>query len=202
MLGVALLNQIVGEEAILRASDILDHLREDVINSLRQTGKEGEAKDGMDIALCVFDTNEKVLQFAGANNPMYYVKKITDENKDLAVNNELPRNIIVNDKFELVEYKADKMPIGIYAVEKQPFTNNEFKLSKGDTIYIFSDGFADQFGGPAGKKFKYKPFKELLLDLQPKEMRDQEIILDKVIEDWKGGEYEQVDDILVIGVRI
>ncbi|MFH2143321.1 MAG: YfiR/HmsC family protein [Bacteroidota bacterium] len=202
MLGVALLNQIVGEESILRANEILNHLREDVINSLRQTGKEGEAKDGMDIALCVFDTENRQLQFAGANNPMYYVRKISEENRELALKDELPRHIAVNENYELIEHKADKMPIGIYAVEELPFTNNEFNLTKGDTIYIFSDGFADQFGGPAGKKFKYKPFKQLLLSVQDKEMKEQEQLLNNVIEEWKGEEYEQVDDILVIGVRM
>ncbi len=200
MLGVALLNQIVSDDIDLKASEILNQLRSKVINSLRQTGKEGEAKDGMDIALCVIDSENRKIQYAGANNPLYLVRKLSDEVKQMAENDELPRHIYCNEKYELIEYKADKMPIGIYMLDK-PFTNNIIQMKKNETIYIFSDGYADQFGGEKGKKFKYKPFKKMLLDIQDKDMTEQEKILDKVIVDWMG-DFEQIDDVLVIGVRL
>ncbi len=200
MLGVALLNQIVAGNKGLKANEILNRLRENVINSLRQTGKEGEAKDGMDIALCVIDTKSRVIQFSGANNPLYLVRYITDEVKGMVEKDELPRHISCNETHELVEHKGDKMPIGIYMLDK-PFSNNVLELEKDDTIYIFSDGYADQFGGSKGKKFKYRPFKNMLLEMQNKRMDEQEKFLDKTIVDWMK-DYEQIDDILVIGVRM
>ncbi|RLD61874.1 MAG: hypothetical protein DRJ01_07125 [Bacteroidetes bacterium] len=177
MLGVAFLNEIINKNEVVKANEILNQLREHVITSLRQTGKEGEAKDGMDIAICVIDKKTKNLQFAGANNPLY----------------------LVRDR-ELIQVKADRMPIGIY-IKTNPFTNNELSLQKNDCLYIFSDGYVDQFGGKSNRKFKSKPFKRLLVDINDKPMSEQRTILDDTIEDWKGIN-EQVDDILVIGMRI
>ncbi|MCK4662081.1 MAG: SpoIIE family protein phosphatase [Bacteroidales bacterium] len=178
MLGVAFLNEIVSKSETIMANEILNQLREHVMTSLRQTGKEGEAKDGMDMALCIIDHNKMKLQFSGANNPLYLIR-----NK------------------ELIQYKADRMPIGIY-IKTQAFENTEIQLEKDDSIYIFSDGFVDQFGGEKGRKFKSKPFKKLLVDIQDKTMKEQYEILDNTIEDWKGPVQEQIDDILVIGIKI
>jgi serine phosphatase RsbU (regulator of sigma subunit) len=178
MLGVSFLNEIVNKNNTWQAHLILNDLRREVKRTLGQTGKEGEAKDGMDIALCVIDFEEMKLQYAGAYNPLYLFRA-----------------------GELIEIKADKMPIGIYVKEKESFTNNELDLQKGDTFYIFSDGYADQFGGPTGGKFKSKPFKELLGKIQDKNMADQREILNKNIDDWRG-DIDQVDDIIVLGIRV
>lgn len=177
MLGVAFLNEIVSKTTDIQANEILNQLREKVITSLHQTGKLGEAQDGMDIALCVIDLETKKLQYAGANNPLYLLR-----------NNEIR------------EIKGDKMPIGIHSNAHIPFINNELQLEENDRIYLFSDGFADQFGGPKEKKYKYKPFKKLLLKIHSKSMDIQHDILEQEIIDWQG-ELEQVDDILVMGLQ-
>jgi serine phosphatase RsbU (regulator of sigma subunit) len=181
LLGVAFLKEILGKTTEFKANVILDELRKYVINALHQPGVESQTRDGMDMAMCVLDFDHLELQFAGANNPLYLIR-------DGA----------------LLEFKADKQPIGLYE-ENKPFNNNVIPLKKGDSFYIFSDGYADQFGGPkfneGGKKFKYSRFKELLINIQNEKMNNQSEILNKTIEEWRGPLY-QVDDILVIGVRI
>jgi len=177
MLGVSFLNDIVNKNETVQANLILNKLRADVKRTLDQTGKKDEAKDGMDIALCIIDYETNKLQYAGAYNPLYLYRKD-----------------------ELLQIKADKMPIGIYIKEKESFTNHELDLQKGDTFYIFSDGYVDQFGGARGEKFKSKKFKELLLNLQSKKLSEQKEILDNTLTEWRG-EYSQLDDICVIGVR-
>ena len=181
MIGNAMLNEIVLEKGIIRASDILNHLREDIIKSLKQTGAQGEQKDGMDISLCVFDKNDSKLEFSGANNPLWIV---AHENPST-----------------LKEIKGDKQPIGIYTGNPTPFTHHEVQLSKGDCIYIFTDGFADQMGGETGKKFKSKTMKEFLLTIQHIPMREQETVISKLFADLKGT-CDQTDDILVIGIAV
>lgn len=178
MIGNAFLNQIVNEKGITKPSEILDMLREMIITSLKQTGAVGENKDGMDISLLCFD--EKGVQYAGAHNPLWIVR-----GKDTGVE----------------ELKADKQPIGIYTGKHQPFTNHEIAVKPGDCLYISTDGFADQMGGTTGKKLKYKAFKELLLTMYDFPMKEQENVLKKTMRDWKGN-YDQTDDILVIGIRI
>ncbi|MFH2141505.1 MAG: tetratricopeptide repeat protein [Bacteroidota bacterium] len=178
MLGVAFLNEIVNQNEILQSNEILNRLRLNVIKSLHQTGKEGEATDGMDISLCVIDKANKKIQFSGANNPLYLVR---------------------ND--ELTELKADKMPISIHSRVDEPFSVNETEIFTNDVIYLFSDGFVDQFGGDNSKKFKFKSFKNLLTEIHSKPMNEQVIILDSTFNEWKGN-LEQVDDILVMGIRI
>lgn len=201
MLGVSFLNEIVNKKAlegscfpdnecqdVINASEILDQLRDSVIRSLHQTGKSGESKDGMDIALCIVDHETKQMQYAGANNPVYIVD---------------PSIQAVEDELELLtEIKGDKMPIGIYySAELEPFTTKEVQLQKGQTVYIFSDGYADQFGGNKGKKFKYKSFKQLLIKNRNKTLSEQKEILNETFENWRG-DIEQIDDIIVIGFRI
>lgn len=178
MLGVSFLNEIVNKHDIRKANEILNHLRADVKKTLSQTGKEGEAKDGMDIALCIVDLENMKLQYAGAYNPMYMFR-----------NN------------ELMEFKADRNPIGIYIKEKDSFTNNEIDIQPGDVFYIFSDGYEDQFGGENGEKFKSKNFKALLQQIHQKPMAEQREILNANIDNWRG-KWEQVDDIIVLGIRL
>ncbi len=185
MLGISFLNEIVNKEEILQANIILNRLRENVKKSLRQTGKENEAKDGMDIALCIIDKKEMKIQYAGAYNPL------------LIIRNE-----------EISRIKADRMPIGIYLREKESFTNNIIDIHKGDLLYIFSDGYVDQFGGETDSKIRSAKFKEILLANHKKPLDEQKAALVKFLEEWMahtdetGKKYKQVDDILVIGIEI
>ncbi len=182
MLGIAFLNEIVSEEThdfeSCTASIILNDLRERIKDSLRQTGEDDQTKDGMDMAIIMLNTKTNALQFAGAYNPLYIVR-----------NN------------GLTEVPADKMPVGVYLKDKELFTNKKVQLQKGDRLYMFSDGFYDQFGGDTGRKFMKKPFRELIVDISSKPMKEQKEIIDKKFNEWKG-EYDQADDILIAGILI
>jgi serine phosphatase RsbU (regulator of sigma subunit) len=182
MLGMSYLNEIVQTRGITQANQVLNELRRQIRNSLRQHGQPEESKDGIDMALCVLDEKNKALQYAGANNPLYLIRD----------NNGGP---------ELTEYKPDRMPLGYYQGRFQTFTNQDIQLEYGDVIYLFSDGFIDQKGGREGKKFLSKNFKKLLMEIYEEPMQDQQMILDTTFSDWKG-DYPQVDDVLVIGVRV
>jgi serine phosphatase RsbU (regulator of sigma subunit) len=162
----------------LQAHLILNRLRYYVKKTLYQTRDDSQTKDGMDLALCIIDHDRKVLQYAGAYNPLYYIRD-----------------------GELYQIKADRMPIGIHIREKDTFTQHELELQSGDVFYIFSDGYVDQFGGENGRKFKSKPFKRLLKDIHQKPMNIQKQQLDKTIMEWQG-DHHQVDDIIVIGFRV
>lgn len=167
------LNRSISEFGLDQPAKILDKTRAFVIEEFANA--EEEVKDGMDIVLCMLQGNH--LAYAGANNPLW---------------------IISNG--ELTEIKADRQPIGLFD-HSHPFTEHTFELKKGDTVYIFSDGYRDQFGGPKGKKFKVEPFRKLLLSIQQAPMSKQRMIIDQVFEEWKGN-LEQIDDVCVIGVRI
>jgi len=180
MLGVSFLTEIITSHFTnLKASLILNDLRDNVKQMLKQKGAKDEAKDGMDISLCILDRDNMKMQFAGAYNPLYRIRN-----------------------GELEVFKADKMPIGIHVFEKDSFTNYELDIQKGDTYYIFSDGYVDQFGGPKGRKYMVKPFKNMLLEIQDMSMDDQKKKLEEVLDDWMGCKYLQIDDILVLGFRI
>jgi len=176
MLGMALMNEIVSKDPSVDPDNLLNILRKQIIETLHQKGDPGAAKDGMDMVVCKVDQSKKQLKFAGANNPLYLVR------------NE-----------ELTEYRTDKMPVSIHLV-MEPFTGHTIDLESGDHVFIFSDGYADQFGGPKGKKFKYQPFKKLLISLAGKDMHDQGLILDREFEKWKG-DIDQIDDVVVIGMK-
>jgi serine phosphatase RsbU (regulator of sigma subunit) len=182
MLGMSYLNEIVHGREVTQANQVLNELRRQIRNSLRQHGDAEESKDGIDMALCVIDEKNRALQFSGANNPLYLIRH----------NNGSP---------ELTEYKADKMPLGYYQGSFKTFTNQDIKLEYGDVIYMFSDGFVDQKGGKDNKKFLSRKFKNLLLKIHQDPMRDQKKILEKTLADWMGNN-SQIDDILVIGVRV
>ena len=179
VIGFNLLNQAVNEMGITKPSDILHHLDFGVNKLLRQSDGGNTVKDGMDLGLCTYDPATKKLQFAGVFNPAYIITK-----------------------GELKQIGADKFPIGINVDGvTDNYTNNEIQLYSGDMIYLFSDGYADQFGGPMGKKFKYTRFRDLLLRIHLLPCEEQKRSLKKEFVDWMGG-LEQVDDILVIGVRV
>ncbi|MFO7843174.1 MAG: SpoIIE family protein phosphatase [Bacteroidales bacterium] len=176
MLGIAFLNEIANTTKEPSPANMLNILREHVIHTLKQDEQKITTMDGLDIALCVIDTDKNEIQFSGANNPLYVVHN-----------------------GELIEYPADKMPIG-YAHAYHKFTNKTLKLVRGDTFYIFSDGYMDQFGGKKNKKFKPHRFKQLIKKIHDKPMNEQKEILYVTLEEWKG-EQEQMDDIIIIGFR-
>ncbi len=188
MLGVSFLNKIVNETGIVQPAEILNALRENIVTALKQKGSFETSKDGMDIALCSIDLKNKKLWFAGANNPLLIVRK-------------------VNNEYEIIERKGDMMPVGFYS-RMNNFKNHELDIVKGDTIYLFSDGFVDQFGGPGGRKFMKSRFRQMLIDHQELDMSTQKEVFIKTLEDWihypseNNTLIEQVDDIIVLGVRI
>lgn len=169
------LNRSVREFGIYDPGKILDKTRELVVGELSKS--DDNVRDGMDIALCSLEGN--TLKYAGANNPLWIIRKNS--------------NIIE-------EIKADKQPIGKFDNEK-PFTTHEIHLQPGDSFYIFSDGYADQFGGEHGKKFKSSNLKKLLLSVQNLEMNRQKEIIDDTFINWQN-KLEQVDDVCIIGVRV
>jgi serine phosphatase RsbU (regulator of sigma subunit)/tetratricopeptide (TPR) repeat protein len=174
-----LLNKAVLEKGILNPAQILNEVNTWLTVALHQTYQESAVRDGMDISLCAINKETKEIQFAGANNPIYFIKD-----------------------GKLRQLSGDKFPVGAYIEEKQQkFTNNTIPRGEVDVLYIFSDGYADQFGGPKGKKFKYKQFQEKILGMQDLTLQKQKHELNRIFEDWKG-EFEQIDDVLVIGVNL
>ena len=179
------LNKAVREFKLIHPGEILDKTAELVIENFSKS--EEEISDGMDISLCAYNTATKVLEWAGANTPLWIVR---------AVNNDH----LQENQYTLIEIKADKHPIG-RDYNKTPFTNCQVDLEKGDTIYLFSDGFSDQFGGPTGnKKLTRKRFKDLLLSVQHLSLEEQSRALDKFIENYRK-DIDQIDDILVMAVH-
>jgi len=177
ILGITLLSEIVNRAAYNSAGSILNQLRESVMRALNQRGTDEEQKDGIDMALCLINIETNTLEFAGAFNPIYIVKKN-----------------------RLIEMHGDKMPIGIAALEENSFSNHKYSLEENDVVYLFSDGFVDQFGGPEGKKFKYQPFRNLLLNISNLPMHVQKNELIKKFNHWKGN-LPQLDDVLMFGFR-
>ncbi len=178
MLGVTFLNEIVNKGKELVPGKILDKLRAKVIESLHQ--EEGDTKDGMDMSIAVIDTTKKEIQFAGAYNPLY---------------------IIRNKSEEITKVKGDRMPIGIHLKMEDDFTNHVINYNSGDIIYLFSDGYVDQFGGEKGRKLKSVKFQELILTIKSKPMTEQKQILDNFLTKWRG-DLEQLDDIIIIGLKL
>jgi len=188
------LNRAAREFGLCRPADVLDKVLELVVARFT---KSAEVKDGMDVALCAYTPATKKLEYAGAQNPLWIVTKRDLGSEGFNIHPDQPAD---GSSFRLYEIKADKQPIGRYT-ESKPFTNHSIQLETGDTIYVFSDGYADQFGGPRGKKLKSKPFKELLLSMQDKTMDEQHTLLDQQFETWRG-DLEQVDDVCVMGLRV
>jgi GAF domain-containing protein len=179
IVGYNTLKQAVNTNNFTTPSLILDALNEGVSETLHHGNEESQAKDGMDLSFCTIDYERSEIQYAGAFNPLYIIRN-----------------------GELIQTKADKFPIGFFlGEEKKKFTNHTIQLQKGDCVYICTDGYADQFGGPNGKKFMANHFRDLLVNVHKHPIEDQKRILDETIEDWRGM-LDQVDDILVIGVQI
>jgi serine phosphatase RsbU (regulator of sigma subunit) len=197
------LNRCINEFRLRKPAEILDKLTELVEETFDKS--ESDVKDGMDISLCCFDPESKSLEYAGANNPLYIISQSGSKIQSYTTPDGqekgglLKSSLQLND-FHLMEVKADKQPIGKYS-NRKPFTNQTIQLTTDDSIYIFTDGYADQFGGDAGKKYKYSRLKNALLEQQKKSPIEQHQYFEKEFENWKG-DLEQVDDVCVIGVRI
>ncbi len=177
LLGLTFLNEIVNHEGVLKSSEILNRLRSNIIRSMSHKDEAEQAKDGMDLALVVIDRQLGMLEFSGAYNPLILVRK-----------------------GELIEYKGDKMPVGQHIVEERSFTSQRVQLEHGDMIYMYSDGFPDQFGGEKGGKYKARPFKNFLTRISSEPVKKQATLLEEELKSWMGEE-PQVDDILVCGIR-
>ncbi len=177
VVGNSLLTQIINERKIIDPGKILDCLHEEMINMLNQ--RHTESTDGMDIAICSYNLEKSVLKYAGANRPLWFIR-----------NN------------EMLVYNPNKFPVGgLQITHEENFTTHEILVEKNDTFYIFSDGYADQFGGEFGKKLMTKKFKEILVSIQHLKMEEQKFFLAEYLEKWKS-DHEQVDDVLVMGVLL
>ncbi len=178
LLNISILHEITSGMNITSPENVLNTQREAIIMSLNPEGSEEVSKDGMDCVLCSFDFNNRKLEFACANNPLWVIRN-----------------------GELFDFRPDKYPVGLHEGEKQPFTRHELDLLPGDVVYTFTDGYADQFGGPRGKKFKYAQLKEVLRSVAALPMHEQKTHLEKTFDAWKGN-LDQLDDMLVVGVKI
>lgn len=202
LLGMSFLDEIIGGEKAPRADEVLSELRLHVTESLKQSGGDDEAKDGMDMALLVIDFNRSRVEFSGAYNPCFRVRRLTEkEQKDYHEDNiEMPDGSMTNGVYILETIFASKMPIGISSKMDEKFVFYDWELEKGVSYYLFSDGYIDQFGGPHGRKFMKKNFKRLILEIQDFPMKRQKEILEERLKEWMG-QTPQIDDILVMGIR-
>lgn len=194
IIGANSLNKTINDLRFYHPGDILNQVSILVEEILRQKGKTN-IRDGMDMSLIMLDTEKQIAEFSGANNPLYIIRK---KGHKMIVNGKEKLPVIENETHNLFEIKGDKQPIG--AVEnRQSFTNHVFTIEKGDRFYLFSDGYADQFGGPKNKKLKYKPFKQILLNISLQNIEENKTFLDKYFEEWKG-QNSQIDDVCVMGI--
>ncbi|MDY0197971.1 MAG: SpoIIE family protein phosphatase [Tenuifilaceae bacterium] len=178
MMGVSFLNDIVNVEGIIHPDAILNNLRQKIKTAFDKTGRDTQRQDGMDVAICTIDQSNQELMYAGAYNPLYIIREGV-----------------------LIEYKADKMPVGSYPRDKEKFTMHRVELKPNDRLYMFSDGYVSQFGGPDRRKFMARPFKELLLKISALPMAEQQTQLEDTMDMWQSSQ-DQVDDILVIGIQV
>ncbi len=196
VLGISSLNEIINESSgCLNSNDILDRLRNRIIDSLEHKKEDLISEAGMDLSIIIYDKRNNEVQFSGAKNPLFILRNKSEGDINIA-------NVKKTELGEFILYhvKPDAMPIGKYPMMKS-FSKEIIKLKKNDTLYMFSDGFADQFGGKLGKRLMIRRFRELLLRIQEKNMQEQKIILEAYLNKWKNT-YEQTDDIIVMGIKI
>jgi len=197
LLSISFLNEIVPKAQNRNAGEILNFLRQKVKTTLGQKLETPSQKDGLDIAMCIINTEDLTMDFAGANNPVYILRnKSRLDNLDKVAK----LRITEHKELRLIEIKGDRQPVAVY-IKERSFTNHKFKLQKEDKIYMFSDGYADQFGGEKNKKFMTKRFKQLLFEVHEKEMEEQNKIIKNTLHEWQGRN-KRVDDVLVLGLKI
>jgi len=197
MLGMSMLDNIILSDCKMEPDIILNQLRKYIIHALGQSQIGDGQRDGMDMSICVLDLDTNLLKYAGANNAMIILSK---NHEDWAKRKEVKHVFDSDSNMNLFKVKADNMPISIY-LKMNDFKSHEFQLEKGDQVFLYSDGYIDQFGGPKRMKFKSRTFKQLLLDIQDKSMPEQKEILIQKIDEWRG-DIEQIDDIIILGLRI
>lgn len=203
MLGIAYLNEIISNNINkeFSSASILNQLRETIVNSLNQSSKtENETLDGMDISLIIINKDTNNVKWSGANNPLYIVTRYEFQDNSDYKNLDFGTN---NSK--LIEFKPDKMPIGLYHGKKESFNEESLTLKKSDKIYLFTDGFADQFGGKKGKKYMYSNFKKLLLENSEYNFAIQKENIEKELFTWTNdteNTYDQIDDICIVGFEL
>lgn len=178
ILGISFLNDILHSRVNLKANRVLNLMREKVMKSLHQTGEKSVTKDSIDIAFCIADLNTGKIQYSGANRPLIRIRG-----------------------GELTEYRPDMMTIGLAPLRENPFTNQIIDTSPGDSFYLFSDGYADQFGEITDKKFKHKHLKSILTSVAGYPMAKQKEILETTFNEWKGSS-QQIDDVLIFGFQL
>jgi serine phosphatase RsbU (regulator of sigma subunit) len=181
IIGLELFRKIINLQGVHEPGKILDNLNQN-FHEIFGSGEDIALRDGMDLAFCVIDKKKMLMQFAGAFNPIYIIRN----------------NKLMEIKGDRLSVGADNDPLDLKPV--QSFTSHDLKLSRTDMIYLFTDGFADQFGGPEGKKYKYRRFRHTLLTIHKLSLESQKVYLDQTLEEWRG-KIEQIDDILVIGIR-
>ena len=178
ILNISCIEKAIEAEKLTEPKDVLNHTRTKIIETLNKDGSMGGGKDGMDCSIISFDFKNLKMTYAAANNPIWLVRQN-----------------------ELLEYKADKMPVGKHDKDGISFTQHAIDLQKGDIVYAITDGMPDQFGGPKGKKFMAMQLKELLISISNLPMQEQKERLSSSLNNWKG-DMEQVDDVTIVGVRI
>ncbi|GEM_PF-3433505 len=183
MLGTSFLNEVVAKESVTNPAQIIGYLRKEIIQALKQKGASGEQKDGMDMSLISINLDSLLLHYSGANNPLFLI-----------------RNEDTMSEPKLIEFKADKMPVAIHDIMVD-YQVHEIQLQKGDCLYLMSDGYQDQFGGPNDKKFLVKRLKELLISIHDLSMATQQNLLESSLIAWIGNG-KQIDDVTILGIRI
>ncbi len=204
MLGISFLHEIVRKEEVVNAAIVLNELRKAVIEALKQTGKQNEQKDGMDMSLIALNLETKKCLWAGANNPLYIVRKNAKGFEKEKLHENIKHRFFTYEESSLHEIKADKMPVAIHTIMDE-YTNHEIDLMDGDRLYLFTDGFSDQFGGPDYRKFMAKSFKELIAKTSKLPIAKQGKAMEKTLIDWMiqgGDDVEQIDDVTVMGIEI
>lgn len=195
MLGIGFLNELIIDNGMTDPGEILDRLRSKIIAALES--EQNESNDGMDISLCVWDKNSNTLKFAGANNGLWIIRNAEEIESDKFKS----VHSVPDTGLSLLELAPDKMPIGHYFTIPPPFTTKEIHLMKNDMVVLYTDGFADQFGGDHDKKFKYRQLKELLISLKSKDELNVEKELTKAFNDWKGNR-PQTDDVCIVSISV
>ena len=196
MLGVTLLNEQFRTFGIRQPGEILGHLRNKVKEILAQEGSAVDQQDGIDMAIAIIDREKQELQFAGANRPLLLVRKKI--HFGVAEKDSYPS--VENDHYDLYTIRGDRQPIGVHW-EENAFTNHFIKIRDKDSLYFYTDGYVDQYGGETRKKFKTRNFKNLLLSVQAESMEKQGKLIEGAFDRWRGS-HEQIDDVCVIGVRL